>query len=265
MKRAFRLPSLPRYRLAVAAAASVAFLGGAVSFVPAQAAEHEIPKQEWSFSGLFGTYDRAELQRGFQVYKEVCANCHGLDHLSYRNLTDLGFSADEVKAIAAEYQVPDIGDDGQPVQRPAKPSDKFVRPFPNEKAARAANNGAYPPDLSLMAKAREGGPNYIFAILTSYGEPPPDVKMAEGMYYNTAFPGHQIAMPQPLQDGQVTFADGSPNKLPDEARAIANFLEWTAEPEQEHRKRMGVQVVLFLLVLAGLLYAAKRKIWAEIH
>ncbi|HWK44128.1 MAG TPA: cytochrome c1 [Stellaceae bacterium] len=262
MKRGFTLR-----RGLLGAAATVAVILGGVSLASVKAAEEvEIPKQAWSFSGMFGTYDRASLQRGYQVYKEVCSNCHGLFQLSYRNLADLGFSPDEVKALAAEAQVTDgPNDEGQMFQRAGRPSDKIARPFPNEQAARAANNGAYPPDLSLITKAREDGPDYVFGVLTGYKDAPADVKIPAGMYYNTGFPGHQIAMPQPLQDGQVTFADGSPNKLADEARNVVTFLQWAAEPELEARKRMGIHVLLFLVVAAGLLYAAKRKIWAEIH
>jgi len=262
MKRAFALR-----RGLLGAAATVAIILGGVSIASVNAAEEiEFPKQDWPFSGMFGTYDRASLQRGYQVYKEVCSSCHGLYQLSYRNFADLGFNPDEVKALAAEAQVTDgPNDEGQMFQRAGRPSDKVIRPFPNEQAARAANNGAYPPDLSLIVKAREGGPDYVYAVLNGYQPAPADVKMADGMNYNMAFAGHQIAMPQPLQDGQVTFGDGSPNKLPDEARNVVTFLAWAAEPEMEARKRMGVHVLMFLVVAAGLLYAAKRKIWADIH
>jgi ubiquinol-cytochrome c reductase cytochrome c1 subunit len=223
------------------------------------------PKQDWSFNGIFGTYNRAELQRGFQVYQDVCAACHGLYHLSYRDLEELGFSEEEVKAIAAQKQAADIGEDGQPIERPARASDKFARPFPNEKAARAANNGAYPPDLSLITKAREHGPDYVAAILSGYAEPPADFHLQEGMQYNKFFPGHQIAMPPPLSEGAVTFADNTPATVPQMAHDVAAFLSWAAEPNLEQRHRMGVKVMLFLFVATLIFYATKRRIWAELH
>jgi ubiquinol-cytochrome c reductase cytochrome c1 subunit len=248
------------------AAATVLSLGSAVMAGPAHAAEGAPPHQSWSFDGIFGTYDRAALQRGFQVYKEVCSTCHGLYHLSYRNLAELGFSEEEVKAIAAEYQVSDgPNDEGQMFMRAGRPSDKFVRPFPNEKAARAANNGAYPPDLSLIVKAREHGPDYIYGVLTGYKDPPADVKLGPGMNYNEYFPGHQIAMPPPLSNGQVSYADGTPNTVEQMAKDVTQFLTWASEPEMETRKQTGVKVLLFLLVLTGVLYGAKRRIWAAVH
>jgi ubiquinol-cytochrome c reductase cytochrome c1 subunit len=226
----------------------------------------ELLKQPWSFDGLFGTFDRAAAQRGFQVYKEVCSNCHALSLLAYRNLTALGFSADEVKAIAAEYKVQDgPNDQGEMFDRPARPSDPFVKPFPNEKAARAGNNGAYPPDLSLITKARKGGADYVYSVVNGYGDAPPGVTMADGMNYNKYFAGHQIAMPQPLQPNQVTFADGTAASLPQEAHDVVTFLSWAAEPELEARKRIGLEVILFLIVFTGMLYAVKRKVWAAVH
>ncbi|MEJ0067532.1 MAG: cytochrome c1 [Pseudomonadota bacterium] len=228
----------------------------------------ELLTQRWSFDGLFGTFDRGAAQRGFQVYKEVCANCHALSLLSYRNLMALGFSEDEVKAIAAEAKVQDgPNDQGEMFDRPGRASDRFVKPFPNEKAARANNNGAYPPDLSLMTKARKGGPDYVYSILNGYGDAPPGVTIAEGMNYNKYFAAgeHQIAMPQPLQPNQVTYADSTPASLPQEAHDVVTFLEWAAEPELEARKRIGLEVILFLIVLTGMLYAVKRKVWAAIH
>lgn len=222
--------------------------------------------QPWSFDGLFGTFDRAAQQRGFQIYKEVCSNCHALSLLSYRNLTALGFNEDQVKTIAADYKVQDgPNDQGEMFERPARPSDHFVKPFPNEKAARAANNGAYPPDLSLITKARKGGPDYVYSILNGYGDPPPDTKVMDGMNYNKYFPGHQIGMPPPLSAGAVTFADGTPASVPQMAHDVVTFLEWAAEPELESRKRIGLETILFLIVLTGMLYAVKRKVWAEIH
>ena len=237
------------------------------SAVPGFAQEEEkpLPSIGWSFNGIFGTYDRAAAQRGFQVYNEVCSNCHSLNLVTYGDLTELGFTEDQVKAIAAAKQVPDTDDSGQPIQRPALPSDHFVAPFPNEKAARAAENGALPPDLSLITKAREGGPDYLYGILTGYGTPPAGFKLGDGMNYNEYFPGHQIAMPQPLNDSSVTFAGGAPALLDDEAQDVVTFLAWAAEPNLEARHRTGLKTVLFLIAMTGVLYGAKRRIWSVIE
>jgi ubiquinol-cytochrome c reductase cytochrome c1 subunit len=255
----------------LALAAFVAF----AAIAPAKAAEEpSIPSQKWGFEGVLGTYDRAALQRGFQVYKEVCSACHSMSLVHYRDLGPpgingtggIGFNADEVKALAAEVEVTDgPNDQGEMFQRPGKPADRFKSPFPNANAARAANNGALPPDLSLMAKARKGGPDYIYAVLTGYTDAPPGVQVMEGMHYNKAFPGHQIAMPPPLNPDQVTYADGTKATVDQMAHDVATFLNWTAEPELEARKRLGVKVILFLILLSGLLYVAKRKIWAAVH
>ena len=232
---------------------------------PARAQDEVAPKQEWSFSGPFGTYDRAAAQRGFEVYNEVCSNCHSLKLGYYRDLAGIGLSAEQIKAIAAAKTVPAIGDDGQPTERPAAPADHFRSPYPNDLAARAALNGALPPDLSVIEKAREGGPDYIFGILTGYGEPPAGLKLGDGMNYDKYFPGHQIAMPQPLTDGRVTYADGTNPTIEQEARDVATFLTYMANPEMEQRKRIGVKVVLFLVLLTGVTYAVKRKVWSDVH
>jgi ubiquinol-cytochrome c reductase cytochrome c1 subunit len=225
-----------------------------------------LPSKGWSFDGLFGTFDKASAQRGFQVYKEVCAGCHGLALKSFRNLRDIGFTEDEVKAIAADYTVMDGPNDaGEMFERKGRPSDRFVKPFPNEKAARAANNGAYPPDLSLMVKARADGSNYMYALLTGYSDPPAGVTVPDGMYYNRYFPGRQIAMPAPISPDSVTFSDGTPGTVSQISADLTHFLSWVAEPELEKRKRLGIQVMLFLLVLTGMLYAVKRKVWADVH
>ena len=225
-----------------------------------------LPSEHWSFEGVFGTFDRASAQRGFQVYQEVCSTCHGLYQLSYRDLAGIGFSPEEVRAIAAQKQVQDgPNDEGEMFQRPARPSDKFVKPFPNEQAARAANNGAYPPDLSMLVKARFHGPDYVYAILTGYKDAPADFKLGEGMNYNEFFPGHQIAMPKPLNDGAVTFADGTPNTVQAMARDVTTFLSWASEPTLEERHRTGVKVMLFLIVAAVVFYFLKRRIWADVH
>lgn len=224
------------------------------------------PENEWQHHGITGTYDRAQLQRGFQIYKEVCSACHSMNLLSYRNLEGLGYKPEEIKAIAAEYTVTDgPNDDGEMFERPARPSDRFKSPFANDKAARAANGGALPPDLSLVAKSRAQGEDYIVALLTGYEEAPADVVLNAGMHYNKYFPGHQISMAPPLMDGQVSFADGAPNTLHDEAKDVAAFLAWAAEPHMEQRKQMGIKVVLFMLVFAGIMFGVKRKMWKNVH
>lgn len=233
-----------------------------------QAAEGvAIPSHDWSFSGLFGTFDRAQLQRGFQVYREVCASCHSIRYISFRNLLDLGYTPEEIKALAAEYTVMDgPNDDGEMFERAAIPADGFPLSFPNEQAARAANGGAYPPDLSLMAKARKGGPDFTYALMIGYPEEPPaDVELMEGMYYNEYFPGHQIAMPAPISEDLVEYADGTPATVEQMAEDVTAFLMWAAEPNLEARKSMGVTVILFLLVLTGILFAVKKKIWSDLH
>jgi len=226
-----------------------------------------LPHQQWSFYGIFGTYDRAAEQRGFQVYKEVCSACHPVKHLYFRDLTDIGYTEDEVKAVASTYQVTNEqpNDEGQMFQRPGRPSDPIPGPFPNDQAARAANNGALPPDLSMIVKAREGGPDYVFGILTGYKDPPPGFNLLSGMYYNEYFPGHQIAMPPPLSDNAVTYADGTSATVPQMAHDAVIFLTWAAEPNLEPRHRTGFKVMLFLIIMAGIFYAAKRKIWATAH
>lgn len=279
--------------LGVAAGIAVAGLAGA-GMSPALAAESIAPPGvSWSFAGPFGTYDRAQLQRGFKVYREVCAGCHGLSRVAFRNLAEPGgpgFSEDQVKALAAEYQVKDGPNDaGDYFERAGIPSDRFPSPFPNEQAARASNGGAYPPDFSLLAKARtytrgfpqfvfdiftqyqEQGPDLIHAILTGYEEPPEGVTLQPGQHYNHYFPGHLIAMPPPLSDGQVEFPKGEdgraivPETVDQYARDVTAFMMWAAEPHLEARKQLGFKVILFLIVFAGLLYFTKKKIWAGSH
>jgi ubiquinol-cytochrome c reductase cytochrome c1 subunit len=234
---------------------------------PAVASEAPVPpKQSWSFSGPFGTYDRAALQRGFQVYKDVCAGCHSLRHVYYRDLAALGYNEDEIKAIAAAVEVEDgPNDQGEMFMRPGRPYDRFKSPFPNDNAARAANNGAFPPDLSVITKARPHGHDYLFALMTGYKEPPADMKMTEGMHYNTAFAGHQIAMVPPLSEGSIEYKDSTKATVPQMAGDVTTFLAWAAEPEMEERKRLGYKVLLFLLVLTGVLYAAMRRVWSKVH
>jgi ubiquinol-cytochrome c reductase cytochrome c1 subunit len=223
------------------------------------------PNAGFGFNHMFGTFDRGALQRGMQVYKEVCAACHAMRQLSYRNLTEIGLTEDQVREIASQFTVTDgPNDEGQMFERPARPSDRFRRPFANEQAARAANNGAYPPDLSVMVKARQNGANYLYALLTGYKDPPAGVAVMDGMNYNEWFPGHQIAMPNVLNDGQVEYADGTSSSVSQMARDVTTFLAWAAEPELETRRRMGVQVLIFLAILGGLTYAVKRKVWAGV-
>jgi cytochrome c1 len=258
-------------KLILGGIAAVAAVAGA-SAVLAEEAAIKLPKHDWGFEGPFGTYNRAAAQRGFQVYKEVCSACHSLNMLYYRNLEDLGLTEAQVKGIAAEFQVPDIGDDGSAIDRPAKPSDPFKKPYANELAAAAANNGRAPPDLSVIVKAREGGPDYVFGILSGYvafdklkPEQIKEFNVGKDDNFNLYFPGHRIAMPPPLVDGKVTYADGTKNTLEQEASDIVEFLAWASEPHLEDRNRTGVRVILFLLVMAGFLYAVKRAVWADKH
>ncbi len=224
------------------------------------------PSQGWSWEGAFGSYDRAAAQRGLQVYKEVCAGCHSMDLLFYRDLEGLGYSEDEIKAIAADYEVEDGPDDeGEMFDRTAIPSDRFVNPYRNDNEARSANNGALPPDLSLIVEARPNGANYLYALLTGYSEEVPDgIEMQEGMNYNAWFKGNQIAMGQPLYEDGVEYADGTPATVSQMASDVTTFLAWASEPNMEQRKSMGIKVMIFLLVLLGLLIALKRKIWANV-
>jgi ubiquinol-cytochrome c reductase cytochrome b/c1 subunit len=245
------------------------------------------PSLKWSFAGPFGKFDRGQLQRGYKVYKEVCSACHSMNLLHFRNLADAGgpgFSIGQAETVAADAKVQDgPNDQGEMFERPGRLADKFPAPFPNEQAARAANGGAAPPDLSLMAKARgydrpfplfildaitqfqEKGPNYIAAILQGFETTPSGVTIPDGAYYNKYFPGHAIKMPKPLSDGQVQFDDGSPQTVQQYATDVSAFLEWAAEPKLEERKRIGLQAIIFLIVLSGLLYFTKRKVWAAAH
>jgi ubiquinol-cytochrome c reductase cytochrome b/c1 subunit len=242
---------------------------------------------DWTFAGMGGHWDIGQLQRGLKVYKEVCASCHSLSYVAFRNLSDPGgpaFSVAQAAAFAAEYQVKDGPNDaGDMFERPGRPADYFPSPFPNEQAARASNGGAYPPDLSLITKARsyprgfpmfivdlftqfqEQGPNYVDALMQGYQEPPAGFALPEGSSYNKYFPGHAIKMPNPLSDGQVTYDDGSPATVAQYAKDVTTFLMWTAEPHMESRKRLGMQVFVFLILLTGLLYFTKKKIWADAH
>jgi ubiquinol-cytochrome c reductase cytochrome c1 subunit len=227
----------------------------------------DLPKVDWSSNGIFGTYDRASLQRGFQVYREVCSACHSMNRVSYRDLAALGYSEGEIKAIAASYMITDgPNDDGEMFERAGRPSDHFKAPYPNENAAKSVNNGALPADLSLIAKARKGGPDYIHAILTGYTQAPAGKELLPGQHWNKYMSGNIIAMPAPLIDGQVAYEDtNTPQTVDQYAKDVAHFLEWAAEPKMEVRKQTGLKAFLFLLVFTGVAYGVKRKIWSSLH
>jgi ubiquinol-cytochrome c reductase cytochrome b/c1 subunit len=255
----------------------------------ARAEEQETPPANiWSFAGPFGKYDRGSLQRGLKVYKEVCSNCHALSYIAFRNLADPGgpgYSEAQVAALASEYKIKDgPNDQGDMFERPGRAADYFPSPFANEQAARASNGGAAPPDLSLITKARSyerGFPWFVFDFFTQYQEqgsdyvaallqgfqdtPPAGFKLPEGSYYNKYFPGHAIKMPNPLQDGQVTFDDGAPATVAQYAKDVTTFLMWAAEPHMEARKQLGFQVFVFLIIFAGMMYFTKKKVWADAH
>jgi ubiquinol-cytochrome c reductase cytochrome c1 subunit len=259
----------------------ISVISGSIAFVKEgkpETAEHEFhlhPKDAaLSFQSPLGRFDRAQLQRGFQVYKEVCAGCHSLKFVAFRNLEDLGYTEAEVKAIANQWaiQSPSINPEtGEPATRTNLPSDPFPTPYPNEVAARAANNNALPPDLSLMTKARHDGTNYVYSLLVGYTEQPeelvkkfPDVKTPSGLYYNPYFPNLNIAMPPPLiSDGQVTYADGTTATVDQMAKDVSAFLSWTAEPKLEARRSTGLAVLIFLIAFTTLAYMSYRNIWAS--
>lgn len=257
-------------RLAIAAGLALATLSAA-----AYAAEADKPKSEsWSFDGVFGRYDRAQLQRGLKVYTTVCASCHGLRQVHYRNLVEVGLTPSEAKAVAAQKEVDEIADDGQIKKRKADLKDRFVSPFPNVQAAAAANNNKAPPDLSLIVKAREGSANYIYSLLTGYGTPPADwkedgkpKKLDTGQHYNKYFPGHVIAMSPPLTaDTSVEYPKDGPKPTVEQmAKDVTAFLAWAAEPSMEDRKRTGIKVMLFLLIFVGVFFVIYRRVWKDVH
>lgn len=226
----------------------------------------EPPKQDWSHKGMVGTFDKAALQRGFQVYKQVCASCHSMNLLSYRNLADLGYTDAEIRTIAAEYTVTDgPNDEGEMFERPALPSDRFVKPYANDKAARYANGGAFPVDLSLVVRARHYNEDYIYALLTGYKEAPEGFALSEGMAYNEYFPGQQIAMPAPISEGVVAYDDGTEATVEQMAKDVTTFLTWSSYPNLEASKRMGLKVLIFLVVFAGVMYLTKKKVWKDLE
>jgi ubiquinol-cytochrome c reductase cytochrome c1 subunit len=229
----------------------------------------DLLKTDWSFKGLFGKFDRGALQRGYQVYSEVCAGCHSMKYVSYRNLSEPGgpeFSEEQVKVIAASFEVTDgPNNDGEMFERPAKLSDKFVMPFENVKAAQAANGGAYPPDMSVLAKARSGGVDYIYSVLLGYEDPPSGVTLDDGVYYNKYMYGNKIKMSQPLMDDAVEYSDGTKATEEQMAKDVTTFLMWAAEPHLEARHKMGFKAILYLIILTILVYFSMKKIWSRIE
>ena len=229
----------------------------------------ELLKTDWSFKGLFGKFDRGSLQRGYQVYTEVCSSCHSMKYLSYRNLAEKGgpeFTKEQAKAIASNFEVVDgPNNDGEMFTRPAKLSDKFVMPYENVKAAQAANGGAYPPDMSVLAKARSGGVDYIYSVLLGYEPPPSGIILDEGVYYNKYMYGNNIKMVQPLSDGLIEYTDGTIASEEQMAKDVTTFLMWAAEPHLEARHKMGFKAILYLIILTILVYFSMKKIWSRIE
>ena len=269
---------------ALIVASGIAFAGAAATADAASYPKKKPMEQDWTFSGPFGYYDKAQLQRGLKVYAEVCAACHALGLISYRNLADLGYSEQQIKNFAAESEVTDgPNDDGEMFDRPAAPTDRFVSPYANDKEAAAANNGALPPDMSLLAKARapergfptfifdvftmyaENGADYIYSLLVGYQDPPEGVSVLEGLHYNPYFvAGEALAMAAPLSDDLVEFDDGTASSMEQQAKDVSAFLMWAADPGLPERKQRGFIVILFLIIFAGLLYFTKKKVWANV-
>ena len=239
-----------------------------ISFSANSAEKVDLMKTDWTFKGLFGKFDRASLQRGYQVYTEVCAACHSMKYLSYRNLMEEGgpeFSEAQAKAIAAQFEITDgPNSEGEMFQRPAKLSDKFVMPYPNAKAAQAANGGAYPPDMSVLAKARKGGVDYLYSLLLGYEDPPIGISLDEGVHYNKFMYGNKIKMPKPLEDDLIEYSDGTPATEEQMAKDVVTFLMWSAEPHLEARHKMGFKAIIYLTILTLLVYLSMRKIWSRV-
>ena len=237
------------------------------SFAAEKAAKPMSPG--WSFKGFFGTFDRASLQRGYQVYTEVCASCHSMKHLSYRNLSQPGgpeFSEDQVKIIASQFEVRDgPNDDGEMFDRPGRPSDNFVSPYANDKEATAANGGAYPPDMSVLVKARMGGADYIYSLLLGYEEPPEGISLDDGVYYNKYMAGNKIKMSNPLSEGIVEYGDGTKATEEQMAKDVTTFLSWTAEPHLEERHKIGFRAIVYLIIITILVYFSMKKIWSRVE
>ena len=233
------------------------------------AEKKELLKVDWSFKGYLGKFDRASLQRGYQVYAEVCASCHSMKYLSYRNLAEEGgpeFSKDQAKAIAANFEVIDgPNDDGEMFTRPAKLSDKFVNPYKNKKEAIASNGGAYPPDMSVLVKARSGGANYIYSVLLGYEDPPSDITLDDGVYYNKYMYGKNIKMPKVLEDGLLEYNDGTVATEEQMAKDVVTFLSWAAEPHLEARHKLGFKAIIYLIILTILAYFSMKRLWSRIE
>ena len=247
------------------AAVALALLAGGTATYAAEAEEPE--HREWAFYGIFGTFDRAALQRGYRVYRDVCAACHGMKYLSFRNLAEIGFTEGEAEAIAAEFIVEDGPDaEGEFFERAARLSDTFPNPYENENQARAFNAGALPPDLTLITRNREYGPDYLVSLLTGYEEAPPDdLELGVGMSYNPFFTGFQIAMPQPLFGDDVEYVDGTEASIEQMSLDVTEFLTWASDPSLERRHRMGIQVMVFLVLLTIMFVFVKRKVWRDVH
>ena len=239
-----------------------------INSVSNSAEKNEILNVDWSFKGLTGKFDRSSLQRGYQVYKEVCSSCHSMQYLSYRNLGENGgpeFSIEEVKAIAASIEIEDGPDSqGEMFTRPGRPSDKFKSPYPNMKASMAANGGAYPPDMSVLVKARPGGANYIYSVLMGYEEPPAGAILDDGVYYNRYMTGNKIKMSSPLSDDIVEYSDGTEASIDQMAKDVTTFLSWAAEPELEDRHKTGIKVMIYLILLTVLVYLSMKRVWSRI-
>ena len=239
------------------------------SFTSLFASDKELIKVDWSFKGMTGRFDRSSLQRGYQVYYEVCASCHSMNLLSYRNLGEKGgpeFSIDQVKAIAASFEVTDGPDSqGEMFTRPGRPSDKFVSPYPNVQASTAANGGAYPPDMSVLVKARKGGADYIYSVLMGYEEAPQDFELEDGVYYNRYMDGNKIKMAKPLLEDSVTYADGTEATESQMAMDVTTFLAWASEPHLEARHQTGFKVIMYLIILTILVYLSMRRLWLRIN
>ena len=224
---------------------------------------------DWSFKGYLGKFDRAALQRGYQVYTEVCASCHSMKYLSYRNLAEKGgpeFSEEQAKAIASNFELIDgPNSDGEMFTRPGKLSDKFVKPYPNVEASTAANGGAYPPDMSVLAKARAGGANYLYSLLLGYEEAPSGFELDDGVYYNKYMPGNKIKMSSPLYDGLIEYSDGTESTTEQMAKDITAFLVWASEPHLESQHKMGFKTIIYLIILLTLVYLSKQKVWSRFN
>ena len=238
------------------------------SYSAISAEKVEYLKTDWSFKGLFGKFDRASLQRGYQVYTEVCAACHSMKYLSYRNLSEKGgpeFSVAQAKAIAASFEVTDGPNaDGEMFQRPGKLSDKFVMPYENVKAAEAANGGAYPPDMSVLVKARGGGVDYIYSLLQGYEEAPSGMILDDGVHYNKYMYGNKIKMSAPLSDGIIEYSDGTNPSVEQMSKDVTTFLMWAAEPSLEARHQMGFKAIVYLIILTTLVYFSMKRIWSRV-